>query len=191
LEKESRGSTLKIAIGLFVAALIQTQLTPPLAPVGVAKWLGHIDWVLLVVVYIALQRDPVQALVTGTLAGVIQDAFTGGRGFGISGLAYLLAAYAADRIVAWIVADSLLVRFSAVVAGSLVSTAVRLLFYRLLQIELPVLAGGSPVAAALIFGLFANLIVSIVLYIVFDRLFKKDSAVRVRRMEARRLRPKL
>jgi len=191
LEKESRGSTLKIAISLFVAALIQTQLASPLVPVGFAKWMGYVDWLLLVVVYVGLQRDPVQALLTGAAAGIFQDALTGGTGFGISGLAYLLAAYVADRIAAWIVVDNMLVRFSTVVVGSLVSTSVRLLFYRLLQIELPVLAGGKNVVATLVFGLFANLIVSVLLYILFDRLFKKESAVRVRRMEARRLRPKL
>ncbi len=191
LEKDSRGSTIKIAISLLVAALIQILLAPPVVPAGVARWMGYIDWLLLVVVYVGLQRDPVQALLTGTAAGIFQDAFTGGNGFGISGLAYLLAAYAADRIVAWIVVDNLIVRFSAIVAGSLVSTTVRMIFYWLLQVELPVLAGGKNIVATLVFGLFANLIVSVLLYILFDRLFKKESTVRVRRMEARRIRPKL
>ncbi|MGH9841652.1 MAG: rod shape-determining protein MreD [Blastocatellia bacterium] len=191
MEKESRGSTAKIAISLLVATLIQTLLAPPVVPAGLARWMSYIDWLLLVVVYVGLQRAPVQALLTGAAAGIFQDAFSGGKGFGVSGLAYLLAAYVADRIVAWIVVDNLLVRFSAIVAGSLVSTIVRLIFYRMLQVELPVLAGGNNVIATLVFGLFANLIVSVLLYILFDRVFKKESAVRVRRMEARRIRPKL
>jgi rod shape-determining protein MreD len=191
LEKDSRGPAIKIAISLFAAALIQTLLAPPVVPPGLAKWLAYIDWLLLVVVYVGLQRDPVQALLTGAAAGAFQDAFTGGRGFGISGLAYLMAAYVADRIAAWIVVDNMLVRFSAIVAGSLVSTSVRLVFYRLLGLDLPPLAGGKNVVSTLVFGLFANLIVSVLLYILFDRVFKKESVVRVRRMEARRIRPKL
>ncbi len=153
--------------------------------------MGYVDWLLLVVVYVGLQRDPIQALITGTAAGIMQDSFSGGRGFGVSGMAYLMAAYFSDRIAAWIVVDNLLVRFSAIVAGSLVSTAVHLLFYRLLQVDLPNLAGGKSMAATLVFGLFANLIISVLLYFALDRVFKKDAALRVRRMEARRVRSRL
>jgi rod shape-determining protein MreD len=190
LEKESRGSTLKIAVSLIVAAIIQALLAPPIVPVAAGRWMGYIDWLLLVVVYVGLQRDPVQALLTGTAAGIMQDSLSGGRGFGVSGMAYLIAAYISDRIAAWIVVDNMLVRFSAIVAGSLVSVAVRLVFYRLLHVELPNLSGGN-IAATLVFGLFANLIVSVLLYFALDRVFKKDAAMRVRRMEARRVRTRL
>lgn len=191
MEKESRGSTFKIAVSLIVAALIQALLAPPIVPVVVGKWMGYVDWLLLVVVYVGLQRDPIQALITGTAAGIMQDSFSGGRGFGVSGMAYLMAGYISDRIAAWIVVDNLLVRFFAIVAGSLVSTAVHLVFYRLLQVELHNPAGGKSMAATLVFGLFANLITSVFLYFGLDRVFKKDAALRVRRMEARRVRSRL
>lgn len=189
MEKTSRGTTLKIAICLLAAAIIQTILAPPNVPVTAGRWLGYIDWLLLVVVYVGLQRNPAQALVTGAVAGALKDAFSGGLGVGVAGLAYVLAAYIADRIAAWIVVDNLLVRFSAVAAGSLADTLIRLLLYRLIQIELPVLAAGA--GATLVFGFFANLITSVLLYMVFDRVFKPDATVRLRRAEARRLRPKL
>lgn len=191
MEKDLRGSTLKIAISLIVAALIQAILAPPVVPVAVGRWAAYIDWLLLVVVYVGLQRDPVQALITGTAAGIMQDSLSGGVGFGVSGLAYLMAAFVADRIAAWIVVDNLLVRFSAITAGSLVSMSVRILFYRLLKIELPAIADGRSVAATLVFGIFANLIISLLLYAAFDRIFKKDAAIRVRRMEARRVRTRM
>ncbi len=190
MEKDSRSLTVKIAVSLILAAIIQTTLGQML-PVTVGQWFRHIDWILLVVVYVGLQRDPVQALVTGSVAGIVLNAFSWGRGFGIAGLGYVLAGYAVDRIVAWIVADSPLVRFSAVAAGSVISTLIRLLFFRLLQIELPMLIGGRNIGATIVFSLFANLIASIPVYLILDRVFQKNTRLRTRRMEARRIRPRL
>lgn len=163
------------------------QQVPPSA----GRWLGHINWLLLVVIYKGLQRDPVRALLTGAAAGIFQDAFSFGRGIGISGLAFVLAAYVADRIATVIMVDNLVFRFAAITAGSIVSTSVHLSFYRLLNLELPVLASGRDIAATIVFDLIANLFGSVLLYIVLDRVFLKSSGQKVRRMEARRLRPRL
>ncbi|MGE0127804.1 MAG: rod shape-determining protein MreD [Blastocatellales bacterium] len=190
MEKVSRGSTLKIAACLFAAAYLQTTLVQQV-PVSVGRWLGHINWLLLVVVYIGLRRDPVQALLTGAFAGVFHDAFSLGRVIGVNGLAMVLAAYVADRIAAVIMVDNLIFRFLAVASGSVINTVIRLLFYGLLKLELPTLASGREIAAAIVFDLFANLFVSVLLYIALDRVFNKDAGQKVRRMEARRLRPRL
>ncbi len=187
LEKKERGSALKIFGCLLVAVLIQTTLVQQV-PQWIGQWLGHIDWLLLVTVYIGLQRDPIKTLITGTVSGLMQDSFSGGSSIGVAGLAYVMAGYVAHRIAAFIVVENLLVRFVAVAAASVVNTGVRLIFYRMLQIELPVLAGGRTIAAALVLGLFANLIASIVLFIPLDRIFKKNTSMRVRRSEARRRR---
>jgi rod shape-determining protein MreD len=135
-----------------------------------------------------LLRNPVKALFTGAAAGLVQDSFSGGPAVGVSGLAYVFAAYITHRIAAFIVVDNLPVRFLAVAAASIVNTLVRLFFYRLLKIELPVLAGGQTITAEVVFGLFANLIASILLYILLDRLFMKNASLRMRRNEARRRR---
>jgi hypothetical protein len=89
------------------------------------------------------------------------------------------------------VVDNLIFRFSAVTAGSIVSTAVRLFFYGLLKLELPTLASGKSIAATIVFDLIANLIASVPLYLALDRVFKRDAGQRVRRMEARRMKPRL
>ncbi|MBO0724586.1 MAG: rod shape-determining protein MreD [Blastocatellia bacterium] len=191
MEKVSRGSTLKIALCLLAAAYLQTTLAQQLsAPVG--QWLGHINWLLLVVVYIALQRDPTKSLMTAAAAGIIHDAFSLGRGvIGVNGLALVLAAYIADQIASVIMVDNLIFRFLAVTAGSVINTLVRLAFYWLLKLDLPVLANGREMAAAVVFDLFANLFASVLLYIALDRVFNKGTDQRRRRMEARRLRPRL
>jgi rod shape-determining protein MreD len=188
LEKVSRGSTLKIFGCLIVAALLKTTLVQHI-PQWLGEWLGHIDWLLLVVVYIGLQRDPFRALLTGAAAGMLQDIFSGGQGVGISGFAYVMAAYITHRFATFIVVDNLVVRFMAVATASLVSTLIRLSFYKLLQIELPVLAGGQAVAPAIVFGLFANLFASVLFFNPMSRIFgSKDAKFRIRRSEARRRR---
>jgi rod shape-determining protein MreD len=192
LEKVSRGSTLKIAVCLFAAAFLQTTLAQQV-PASSGQWLGHISWLLLVVVYIALQRDAVRSLMTAAAAGVIHDAFSMGRGIGVNGLAMVLAAYFADRIATVIMVDNLIFRFLAVTAGSVINSLVRLGFYRALNLELPVLASGREMAKNVVFDLFANLFASVLLYIALDRVFNKGVGIdqRRRRMEARRLRPRL
>jgi rod shape-determining protein MreD len=191
LEKVSRGSTLKITVCLFAAAYLQTTLPQQVsAPVG--RWLGHISWLLLVVIYIALQRDPVRSLMTAAAAGIIHDALSMGRGvIGVNGLAMVIAAYVADRIASVIMVDNLIFRFLAVTAGSVINTLIRLAFYGLLKLDLPVLASGRDMAATVVFDLFANLFASVLLYIALDRVFNKGIDQRRRRMEARRLRPRL
>ena len=190
MEKVSRGSTLKIALCLLAAAYLQTTLAQQVsAPVG--QWLGHISWLLLVVVYIALQRDPTRSLMTALAAGIIQDALSGRGVIGVSGLALVIAAYVADRIASVIMVDNLIFRFLAVTAGSVINTLVRLAFYWLLKLDLPVLANGREMAATVVFDLFANLFASVLLYIALDRVFNKGTDQRRRRMEARRLRPRL
>jgi rod shape-determining protein MreD len=192
LEKASRGLTLKITVCLLAAAYLQTTLAQQV-PLSLGRWLGHISWLLLVVVYIALQRDAVRSLMTAAAAGVIHDALSMGRGVGVNGLAMVLAAYVADRIASVIMVDNLIFRFLAVTAGSVINTMVRLGFYSkwALNLELPVLASGREIAATVVFDLFANLFASVLLYIALDRVFNKGIDQRRRRMEARRLRPRL
>lgn len=191
MEKASRGTSLKIAACLLVAVFAQTTLVG-LAPDAIGQWLAYVDWLLIVIVYVCLGRDPVQALITAVAAGLIYDTFSRGHAngvmsaIGVSGFAYVLAAYIADRIVSVIVADNLLVRFATVASASLVSTLTKIAFYKLLKFKLPVLIGGKGIAAAIVFGLVTNLIAAALIYFVLDRVFNKNSALKVRRSEARR-----
>lgn len=192
MEKESRATTVKIAVCLLVAIFAQTTLIR-LLPDTLGRWIGHIDWLLLVIVYVCLQRNPMRALVTAVVAGLAHDAFSRvqapgvAQAIGVSGFAYVLAAYVADRIVSVIVADNMLVRFATVASASAVNTLVCYTFYKLLKFKLTVLAGGEGIASAVVFGLVTNLIASALLYILLDRFFNKGSAARVRRGEARRI----
>ena len=187
MENTSRGTNLFIFGCLFAGVFLKTTLEQ-LVPVTPGMWLRHIDWLLLITVYIGLLRDPVRSLITGTVAGILYDSFSGGQAMGVNGLCYILAAFLTHRITAIIVVDNLLIRFLAVSLASVTCSLTRLLFYRMLNIDLPVLADGGEAAQMVVFGLFANLIVSVVLYLFLDRIFKKDVGLRMRRREARRRR---
>jgi rod shape-determining protein MreD len=69
-----------IWIAVVVALLAQTTIVSALAGDG-----APVDLVLVVVVFAALSRGPVIGLWTGTFAGLIQDALSGGI-IGVSGL---------------------------------------------------------------------------------------------------------
>ncbi|MFM8393627.1 MAG: rod shape-determining protein MreD, partial [Acidobacteriota bacterium] len=172
---------------LLGAAFMQTTLVR-LVPEWLGQWLGHVDWLLLVTVYAGLQRNPVRAMLTGMAAGIIYDSLTGANMAGVSGFSYILAAYVTHSITALIIVDNLLVRFIAVTASTLINTSVRLIFYALLKLTFPALAGGKRVAAIFIFALLAHLIASTLLYIVMDRIFLRGDNLRRRREEARRRR---
>lgn len=72
--------TSHIWVALLVALLAQTTIVSVLAGGG-----APVDLVLIVVVFAALTRGPVIGLWTGTFAGLLQDALSGGI-IGVSGL---------------------------------------------------------------------------------------------------------
>ena len=72
--------TTYILVWLALALLVQTTLVPLVAGGG-----APVDLVLIVVVFAAMNRGPVAGLWTGTVAGLLQDALSGGI-IGVSGL---------------------------------------------------------------------------------------------------------
>jgi rod shape-determining protein MreD len=89
--------TIHILVWLALALLAQTTLVPLVAGGG-----APVDLVLIVVVFAALNRGPVAGLWTGTLAGLLQDALSGGV-IGVSGLTKtiigVLAGLAGSRFI--------------------------------------------------------------------------------------------
>ena len=77
---------IKLALILVVSIALQLVLRDVWRP------LIYIDFPLIVVVYIALQREAWQALVVATLAGLIVDAQSGGL-IGAGGFSKTLTAY--------------------------------------------------------------------------------------------------
>jgi len=116
---------LKIAAVLAISIVLQLSLRavwPPLA---------YIDFPLVVVVYIALQRDAWQALVVGTMAGLIVDATSGGL-IGAGGFSKTLTAYVIYFAATRVNLENPLVRIPVLAAASVMDASIYVFWHRLL-----------------------------------------------------------
>lgn len=173
---------IKIGVSLLVAAFLQITLVQLINP-----GLRAVDWLLLVVVYIGLQqRDHQVALLTATLAGVLKDVSTGGRVIAVSGIAYLFAAFLADRVASYIVLDNLPVRIGTLAAASFINLLVQLICYQILRIPLGPLTGQESFFAIIVLGLIGNLLASIPFFVMLDFFFQTTTSLGMRRTEAMR-----
>lgn len=169
-----------IAICLLVAAFVQTSLKQ------ISPWLAYIDWLLLVVVYISLMRDPVIAMVTGTVAGILQDMTSGVPVFGVSGISYVVAAYIGFWVSTSFLVEGLLIRSATVAGAGVVAAILRLSLYTFtVDVKMP-----KEAALELILGPTLNLVISFLLYAALDRIFDFGRRAKMRRAEAMRNMPK-
>ena len=82
---------MKAAAGVILATALALALQTSLAGTNA------VDFVLVVVVYVALTYGPVTGLLTGTFAGLVQDALASGV-IGIGGLAKTIVGFLAGVI---------------------------------------------------------------------------------------------
>ena len=101
---------IKITIALIVAVLLQWTLR------SVAEPFAYIDFPLIVVVYAALQRNSVKAILFGTVAGIAVDALSSGL-LGANGFSKTLIAYLVSELARRVYMDNLLLRIP-VIAGA-------------------------------------------------------------------------
>jgi len=171
-------SKLKIAVVLTVSILLQLLLRELWRP------LSYIDFPLVVVVYIALQRDAWKALVVGTLAGLIVDAASGGL-IGAGGFSKTLTAYIIYFAATRVNLENPLLRIPVLAASSLLDSAIYVFWHRVL---------GDPPAVPLMqtmsYKLIATTVACTIVLYVLDALVAERSAQRrqfaTRRRVARR-----
>src|SRR6185437_11712781 len=118
-------SKLKIAVVLSVSILLELLLRE------VWGKLSYIDFPLVVVVYIALQRDAWQVLVVGTLAGLIIDTASGGL-IGAGGFSKTLTAYVIYFAATKINLENPLLRIPVLAAATLLDSAIYVFWHRVL-----------------------------------------------------------
>jgi rod shape-determining protein MreD len=116
---------LKIAAVLALSILLQLSLRVLWPP------LSYIDFPLIVVVYIALQRDAWRALLVGTLAGIIVDASSGGL-IGAGGFSKTLTAYIIYFAATKVNLENPLVRIPVLAAATVLDSTVYVFWHRLL-----------------------------------------------------------
>lgn len=142
----------------FLAALagaIILQLSLP----GLWKPLAYIDFPLIVIVYIALQREAWQALFIGTVAGLAVDATSGGL-LGASGFSKTLTAYIVYFAATRINLENPLLRIPVLAAATVVDNAIYVFWHRSLGYP-----PSSPYVQTVAFRLIATTVVgTLVLY---------------------------
>src|SRR5437764_11787768 len=94
-----------VAILLIVAIALQSALRAVWQP------LGFIDFALVLVVYFALQREPLLDLITAAAAGLALDLISGPpASLGTAGFAKVLTSYAVFFVALHLIFDTTLLR---------------------------------------------------------------------------------
>ena len=114
---------IKIVAVLVVAILLQVSLREVWAP------LSYIDFPLIVVVYIALQRHAWQALIVATIAGLAVDAASGGL-VGAGGFSKTLTAYLVFLAATRVNLENTLLRIPVIAAATIIDSAIYVFWHK-------------------------------------------------------------
>ena len=116
------------AAGVILATALALALQTSLAGTDA------VDFVLVVVVYVALTSGPVTGLLTGTFAGLVQDALASGV-IGIGGLAKTIVGFLAGVIGTQFIVAQPLPRFVVFFAATILHAAVFYGLYLVLNLR--------------------------------------------------------
>jgi rod shape-determining protein MreD len=169
---------LKIAAVLAISIVLQLSLPAVWHP------LSFIDFPLVVVVYIALQRDAWQALLVGTLAGLIVDAASGGL-IGSGGFSKTLTAFIIYFAASRINLENPLLRIPVLAAATVMDSGIYVFWHKVLGYPPSV-----PIVQTISYKLIATTVIGTIVLYMLDAFVAERSAQRrqfaTRRRVARR-----
>jgi rod shape-determining protein MreD len=157
---------LRIAAVLALAIILQLSLRAVWAP------LVFIDFPLVIVVYIALQREAWQALIAATIAGLAVDAASGGV-LGSGGFSKTLTAYVIYFAATRINLENPLLRIPVLAAAAAFEATVYVGLHRLLAQPL-----SGPFVQTLSYKVIGTMVVGTVALLMLDRLWSNKSQQR-------------
>ena len=165
--------TFKIALTIVVALLLQMLLPK------YVRFFQYIDLPLLVTVYFGLQRAPVLGMVTGMIAGLGGDSVSGGI-LGVGGFSKTLIGYLVGMASVRLSLENPLARLAVVAVASASSTVMFVGLYQMLEQEqsLPHVSTWAEFGATIGWKTLGDTVASIVLFVVFDRLFSEQATAR-------------
>jgi rod shape-determining protein MreD len=144
------------AAGIIVAVAVALALQTTLSRVAVRSTVA-VDLVLVVVVYVALTSGPATGLLTGTFAGLVQDALSSPV-IGIGGLAKTIVGFLAGIIGSQFIVAQPLPRFVVFFGATVLHAVVFMGLYVLLglrQFGTPYAAVAGQAAANAVIGVVA------------------------------------
>jgi rod shape-determining protein MreD len=144
------------AAGIIVAVAVALALQTTLSRMAVRSTVA-VDLVLVVVVYVALTSGPATGLLTGTFAGLVQDALSSPV-IGIGGLAKTIVGFLAGIIGSQFIVAQPLPRFVVFFGATVLHAVVFMGLYVLLglrQFGTPYAAVAGQAAANAVIGVVA------------------------------------
>jgi rod shape-determining protein MreD len=130
----------RLTVLLIIAILLQWTLRNAFEP------FAYIDFPLIIVVYAALQRNSIRAILFGTISGISVDALSGGL-LGSNGFSKTIVAYIVSEIARRVYMDNLILRIP-VLAGACV-------LHSLLYYSLHWLFGQPPAGEVVVTGAYS------------------------------------
>ena len=158
----------KVTIALIIAILLQWTLR------NVAEPLAFINFPLIIIVYAALQRNSIRAIIFGTIAGLGLDALSGGL-MGATGFSLTVVAFGISEIARRVYLDNLLLRIPVLAGACVVFLTV---FYWLHRLFGQAPAGDIFVTAS--YTLIGTTIAGTLIYVIFEA-FSGDKVRRKKR----------
>jgi len=166
---------LRIAAVLALAIILQLSLRAVWAP------LVFIDFPLIIVVYIALQREAWQSLIAATIAGLTVDAASGGM-LGSGGFSKTLTAYVIYFAATRINLENPLLRILVLAVAAAFSATVYAALHRVLAQPLP-----KPFVETLSYSVIGTMVVGAVTLLMLDQLWSNKSQTRRQFADRRRV----
>jgi rod shape-determining protein MreD len=160
----------KLTAALIIAVMLQWTLR------NVAEPFAFIDFPLIIVVYAALQRNSLRAILFGTFSGLAVDALSGGL-LGANGFSKTLIAYVVSELARRVYLDNLLLRIPVIAGACFLDDAVYYGLHRLLGQE-P--AGQFFIIAA--YTVLGTTIAGTLIYLFLDSFMSEKLASRKREM---------
>ena len=114
----------RLTICLIIAIVLQWTLR------NVAEPFAYVDFPLIIVVYAALQRNSIRAILFGTISGVAVDALSGGL-LGANGFSKTVIAYVVSEIARRVYMDNLILRIPVIAGACLLNYLIYLGLHRL------------------------------------------------------------
>lgn len=158
----------KVIVALIIAVFLQWTLR------NVAEPLAYLDLPLIIVVYAALQRNSIRALLFGSIAGIAIDALSNGL-LGANGFSKTLVAYTVSEIARRVYLDNLLLRIPVIAGACLLDDLVYYGMHRLLG-QTP----NAPLIETIAYTLIGTTIVGTATFFVLEGFFSENSKTKRR-----------
>ena len=154
-------NNITLTIALIIAVLAQWSLR------NVAEPLAYIDFPLIIIVYAALQRDAVKAVIFGAIGGLAVDALSGGL-LGANGFSKTLVAFIVSELARRVYMDNLLLRIPVIAGACLLDDTMYYGLHRLFGQEPSV-----PVLPTIAYSLIGTTIAGTAIFLILDLLTKE------------------